>query len=490
MRFLILIFPFCFALGCDKPIDEVTVLYFNDSHHIGPVIDKYGNRGGVARLKTIVDQERERNPNCLVLFGGDLGGGTLFGGIFHGFPMVESFNGIPIDIASFGQHDFDFGVETTEKLVDESDFQWVATNLTYSDGSPFKALPQYIIQDIGDISIGVIGLIDALNTTIPNGQIVQGDLIKSAKVTVEKLKDEGVDFIIAITQTPLATNKEVLKSIESIDLIFTEEVSESETVINLVGKKAIIATCGNMGSVAKASLKKYPGGVASDFTAIPLDTSIVEEPNLRALQEHYLDSLENLLSEEVAFADKGFSKDGSRQKENALGNLITDAYRDHYNSDVAFMNGGGIRSELPQGSVDLKSIYSILPFGNHVCLAELDGRTILDCLQIGLRNYQNRGGDFIQVSGLSYKFKIRGTLPPIVSEVMVGKEKLSLDKKYKVAMPSFMLLGGGEFNPIPSDHIISGIGESPKDVEVFATFLKRMREVYPITSGRIIVIGE
>lgn len=89
----------------------ISILNFNDAHEISPVLDKLGERGGAARLKTVVDQLRRENPQTLVTFSGDLAGGKLFGGVFQGFPMVEVFNQLPIDIAGFGQHDFDFGAE-------------------------------------------------------------------------------------------------------------------------------------------------------------------------------------------------------------------------------------------------------------------------------------------------------------------------------------------------------------------------------------------
>jgi 2',3'-cyclic-nucleotide 2'-phosphodiesterase (5'-nucleotidase family) len=73
---------------------KATVLYFNDAHEISPVVNQYGDRGGVAWLKTIIDRVREENPKAIVTFGGDLGGGTLFGGVFQGFLIVQAFNEI------------------------------------------------------------------------------------------------------------------------------------------------------------------------------------------------------------------------------------------------------------------------------------------------------------------------------------------------------------------------------------------------------------
>ncbi len=116
---------------------KATILYFNDAHEVSPVVNDYGDRGGVARLKTAIDEVRKKNKHTLVAFGGDLGGGTLFGGVYQGFPMVEAFNRIDIDIANFGQHDFDFGSEVTKDLVKTSAFPWISSNLVDPEGNPF-----------------------------------------------------------------------------------------------------------------------------------------------------------------------------------------------------------------------------------------------------------------------------------------------------------------------------------------------------------------
>lgn len=115
MKKLLLSFLLISSLVVAK--EKATLLYFNDSHVIYPVIDKYGERGGVARAKTIVDSVKKENKNTIVLQGGDLGGGVLFGAVYHGFPMIEAFNKMPIDISNFGQHEFDFGVSAKRFIV-------------------------------------------------------------------------------------------------------------------------------------------------------------------------------------------------------------------------------------------------------------------------------------------------------------------------------------------------------------------------------------
>lgn len=119
--------------GVTQPI--ASVLYFQDGHDIAPVkqtsakVPNSDEHGGLARLATVLADECAKGIPTDTAFGGDLGGGTLFGAMFRGEAMVDAFNTVGVNIAGFGQHDFDFGLEQTMKNVRVSSFPWVSSNL-------------------------------------------------------------------------------------------------------------------------------------------------------------------------------------------------------------------------------------------------------------------------------------------------------------------------------------------------------------------------
>ncbi|MFC0215704.1 hypothetical protein ACFFK0_25225 [Paenibacillus chartarius] len=208
---------------------SVSILYFNDGHEIVPVVDKLGTRGGVARIKTLIDSVA---GDKIVAFGGDLGGGTLFGGVFKGFPMVEAFNKMPIDIANFGQHDFDAGTANTLELIQAARFNWITSNLTGQDGLPFGHVAPYRVFDKQGIRIGVIGLTSAMETTTQDGAVKQTGVIEAAKAAVDKLKQEHApDLIIALTQQPVQDDKALLAAVPDIRIVFTEEEAEEQSYV-------------------------------------------------------------------------------------------------------------------------------------------------------------------------------------------------------------------------------------------------------------------
>ncbi|MDW7694417.1 bifunctional UDP-sugar hydrolase/5'-nucleotidase [Flammeovirgaceae bacterium SG7u.111] len=484
-QIVILVFSLFFFVACQpKPSETISILYFNDAHEIAPVNDKYGNRGGVSRLKTIVDNIKERN-DAIVLFGGDLAGGTLFGGIYHGFPMVEAFNEIPIDIANFGQHDFDFGVENTKKLIQKSNFQWFSSNLKDSIGNTFASLPESILIEKSNTKIGFIGLTDAMNTSIQEKNIIkQDELIKSAKKNVKRLQNKGAEIIIAITQSPISVNEILLSEVDGIDVIFTEEVSETKTVVHSSGKKTIIATCGNMGSLAEVTLYKEKHKIISKIQIHPLDTTIESNKELLVLEKKYMDSLDIKLSSSISYTNKNLLNEGSRESENLLGNLITNSFRDYHKADIGLINGGGIRGNIFKGEITLKEAHAVLPFGNKVCLVELNGLEIKDLINKSITDVNENGGDFLQVSGINYTYTMIKNSPSLLSVTINGKPIDEIEK-YKVAMPSYILLGGGNFNNILQEKILVPPIQSPVDVEVFINYLKSHQEISLETEDRI-----
>lgn len=212
---------------------SVSILYFNDAHEIAPVDN--GARGGAARLATIVQRVRAQQPNTLVVFGGDLAGGTVFGE-FKGEPMIKALNLIGVNLANFGQHEFDFGPEQTRKLVSASKFPWITSNLTDKSGQPFDNLQTHWIKKFDDLKVGFFGLTTAMETTNGGPDVLQAPMMEAAKREVAALQAQKVNFIIAVTQQPLADDLKLVAEVPGIDAVLSEEESETVTVMNAVGR--------------------------------------------------------------------------------------------------------------------------------------------------------------------------------------------------------------------------------------------------------------
>lgn len=472
-----------------------TILYFNDAHEIAPVFDDLGERGGISRVKAIVDEIKRENPHTLVIFGGDCAGGTLFGAIYHGLPMVEAFNKIPVDIANFGQHDFDFGLDENLKLIQNSQFDWITSNLINDKNEPYADLPIYKIVELSGITIGFIGLTDAMTTTTRSENIQQKDLLEAAAFAVKQLVKHDVDIIVAITQTNLETNENLMMNFPEIDAILTEERSEIVTEIYYCGERPIISPCGNMGSIARLNFTKSQNTLNISLQIYPVDASVESDIALKELEDSYQNKLEKELSSAITYLKTplvaGITSDhASRWKETNIGNLLTDSFRDYYGANIAILNGGGIRADAAAGPFTVKNAQAIIPFGNQICLIEMSGKKILQILEHGSAAVEEKAGRFLQISGAKYRYDWIAEAGNRIVDVTIGNEKLDENKMYTVALPDYILEGGDGFDIQNNCTVLVTPDSAPKDIEIFINYCRKMKEVDVKLEGRITVINK
>ncbi|SEC08227.1 5'-nucleotidase C-terminal domain-containing protein [Paenibacillus sp. GP183] len=474
---------------------KVSFLYFNDGHEINPVVDKLGTRGGVARIKTLVDSVK---GDKIVAFGGDLGGGTLFGGVFKGLPMVEAFNRIPIDLANFGQHDFDAGTANTLELIKAAKFTWVSSNLIGKDGKPFGNVPHYQIYEKQGIRIGVIGLTSAMDTTTQDENVKQSDVIESAKAAVEKLKKEQKpDLIVALTQEPVQDDKLLMQAVPDIRVVFTEEEAEEKSFVydfDGTGKRYIFSPQGNMGSIIRLNIGKAADGqVTLTNEILKSDETVKEDDQLAALAKEYQSKLEQELSKTIAVSESDLiygDNHESRFKETAIGDLIADAYRDYYQTDIAVANGGGIRSSAAKGNFTLKDAKSILPFGNKIVVTEVTGDMVAAALETSVSAVDKLAGGFLQVSsGTSYTYNPTKPAGQRIEQVTINGKPLNKQQKYKLALSNFMYTGGDKYTMFGQAKTVVGANEALTDVELLVAYAKKIGTIRVKAEGRIIVKG-
>ena len=474
--------------------EKATLLYFNDSHVIYPVVDKHGERGGVARAKTLVDSVKKENKNTIVLQGGDLGGGVLFGAVYHGFPMIEAFNKMPIDISNFGQHEFDFGVTEARNLVNKSKFQWISSNLKESSGKPFNNSKEYIVKKIGDFKVGFLGTTDGMETTIQTTEIYQEDIIKSIGENLEKLKKEKVDFIVLLTQSEPELNIEILEKYPEINAVLAEEKSEKYNFVTYVGEKPIVSPQGNMGSIVKIDIfKNKDGKIKQSLEFLPVDSSVPSDKEMLKLEEFYKEKLDRDLGTVIAKnnvkLDSGFGENHhARYEESNVGNLIADAYKNHFNTEVAFMNGGGIRANIESGDFRLRDAISILPFSNKVGAFKYSGKTIVEALEHGVSSVDKKAGRFLQVSGMEYSYNPKNEVGSRINNVTINGKPIQLETIYTVALPLYIKNGGDGFQMLKNTvGVVEIDSEKNIDSDIFIDYVKKIKVLNPKLEGRIVV---
>ncbi len=227
---------------------------------------------------------------------------------------------------------------------------------------------------------------------------------------------------------------------------------------------------------------------------------------LKRIRAKYQDSLMTVLGKtdfDLIATDKDL-KWKVRNQETNLGDLVADAYRVTLGADAAFVNGGGVRADISAGSITYNDALNVQPYRNTVCMAEVTGQQILDCLELGASAYPEQKGGFLQVSGMSYcidtsvpssvKTDEKGVFLGVegayrVTDVLIGGEPLEPDRKYTLAASDYYLKNGGDGITFTSESILKDAVYT--DVDSFAEYLRMMggtvSEEYrdPAGQGRI-----
>jgi 5'-nucleotidase len=458
---------------------EATVLYVNDAHEIAPVVDRYGDRGGVARLKAVVDRLKAEHPGALLVFGGDLAGGALFGGVFRGEPTVDALGRAGVGLATFGQHDFDFGAAHARALAERAAFPWITSNLVDRAGRPFASLPTRRLLRVGGLLVGFVGLTDDFGTTTQEGSVGQTDLVEAAAREAKELRREGAEAVVALTQAGFDVNRRILLEVPAVDAVLTEEESETVSVVRWVGGRPAAAPCGNIGSVVELVLERSGGRISTRVAVHPVDGSIVPDPSLAAEERKWTALLDERLAAPAGTLAAPLDNAGSPVRETALGNLVADAFRESAGADAALVLGSSLRAPLPAGPLTRRHAMAVLPFGNRVVTVELTGSALRAALEHGLSSIGRRTASLLQVSGLALSADLAAPGGRRLLEIRVGGAPLDDDARYRVAVSSHVAAGGDGYVEVAAGRRLAGGEDAPLDADALAAHLLRLSKAGP-----------
>ena len=438
----------CTALSAQE--EAVKILYFNDAHEPDMVSTEGGLLGGVSRMKSVVDSIRQSSPDALLLFGGDLGGGTLAGKLYRGTVIVDFLGDIGVDYANYGQHDFDYGLDNTQALTRQSKFTWISSNTLTTEGSPIDGSVPFVIHKIGSTSIGIIGLVDKVDTSSPRSGITQRDIMDCAKSAIGHLS--GVDYIIAITQMNSKLNEQLLKECPQIDLILGEETSQYITNVHFVGDKVIVDGCGNMGHLIEISLPSEQG--SQTISVHPISTAVKPDERL----ERRVRAINEEIASRLGVRLGTVPLDHIRTR-HQIGEMVAGIFREHYGTDMALVQSGGIRADLTDGDITLRDIYSILPYENRIIPVRLPGRSIRRLIEKAV----NDGAD-AALAGVEV------TSSDEALTIYVNGVRLDDSRDYTIALSEYVTSGGGGFDVISENSYMMPLDKADKDSDILIKY--------------------
>ena len=470
---------------------RVTFVHFNDLDQMS----EDDGRGGVARLAAIIADERSRNENVLVTFGGDTISPSLMSALDQGAHMIELLNELDLTAMVLGNHEFDFGPEVAEHRIAEASFPVLGANSVDPDGNLVEGAMPTMIVPVGDYHVGLIGLttVGTLEKSSP-GEFTFKDPVETAAIEGDLLRENGADLIVALAHTDVSEDRDII-SAEVVDILLSGDDHlqiveySNDTLYVESGEQAEMVT------IVDAYLDRVEDDGKMEFVW-SWDVRIVDSmryepaPALMAKVAAFEAQLDEELSAELGTTDTPLDsrRETIRAKEAAIGNLFADAIREATNSDISLVNGGGIRGNkiYEAGTVlSRRDIQSELPFGNKVVVLEVSGQVIIDALENGFSKIEDGAGRFPHVSGVNVVVESSAEPGQRLVSVTRDGRPLDPDAVFRFAVNNYVAGGGDGYSMFLGQKVIIDEYAAVLDsVHVFNHIAAR-GNVAPKVEGRI-----
>ena len=507
---------------------ELNILHINDFHSRIESINKSDSTcsaeeegknecfGGAARLLTAINQTRDalkaEGKNVLLLNAGDNFQGSLFYTTYKGTVEAEMLNAMKFDAMTVGNHEFDDSEDGLAGFLDKVQFPVVTANVVASAASKIgDRVKPSIVLEVGGQKIGIVGAVanDTAELATPGPNITIAEDVAKISEQVQKLKQDGVNKIIALTHVGYPRDLEFIAKIPDVDVVVG---GHSHTLLSNTDQKAegpYPTLVDNPGGykvpvVQAGQYSKYLGdlrvvfddsGVVKESKGDPIliDSSFKpDEATLKRIDELKA-PIEALKSKVVGTSEGPIEGDRKicRVKECSMGNLVADATLARVKDQgitIAFANSGGLRASIDAGDVSMGEVLTVLPFQNTVATFQLKGEDIRAALENGVSQIDDGAGRFMQVSGLKYSFdRSKPAGSRIVSvDVKEGETFVPLDpaKTYIVAANNYVRTGGDGFK-VFATKAINAYDFGPNLEEAVAAYITANSPYKPYTDGRI-----
>ena len=475
--------------GSPRARAPLTLLQINDVYSTTPI----DGVGGLARVATIKRQLAADGRSPFLVLAGDFLSPSVASSVFRGAQMIAALNAAGLDLATLGNHEFDFGDDVLIERMKEAKWQWVVANVIDTrTGQPLGDAAPYVVKSFGALKVGFLGL--CLNTSeISNDRLTHTrlrDPIEAAAEYVPRMKGDGATVIVAVTHLAFATDHALVERIPDIDLVIG---GHEHYVITATVNRALISKAGTDARwVARIDVNRRPEGALERFyELLPVSSAIADEPETAAVVASYESRLGTELDVVVGSTTTPLDAVSVRLRssERNVGNFVADAVRAEAHADVAIINSGSIRGDrvYPAGPITRRTILSLHPLGNVICTVRVPGSVILAALRNGVARFPAAAGAFPQVSGLTFAIDPAAPRDARVVDVQADGEPLDPARRYVVAIPDYIFKGGDGYSMFAAGEVLVAPEAGSLIVSAMAKYLSAKHEISPVVEGRITV---
>jgi 2',3'-cyclic-nucleotide 2'-phosphodiesterase (5'-nucleotidase family) len=470
--------------------------------------DKVGGLEWIAGYYNIL---RAKNPGgVLPLDAGDMMQGTLESNYFFGESTIAGLNQVGIMGATFGNHEFDWGIPKLEQRIAQAKFPFVACNIRLKDTNerPAWANP-YTYLMVNGVKIGLIGVANPTTGSITNpaftGNLNFTDPATEVNAIIDEVIAGGATVVIVAAHfggfsPDYAEITPFMNALDSgkVDLVISGHThSAIATTINNIPVIQSFSSGSAFGRVdltidpwskmVKSFDVKQPQNAFDTWYGGPATyegQNVVADPNVIAVVQPFLDQVAALKQTVIGEALAPLTRD--YRHESSMGDVITDSWLAFDPTvDFALTNSGGTRADLAQGPITYGALFAVQPFGNTLTKVWLTGSQLRSTLEDGVTGQHG----LVQVAGLQFTFNY--DLPAhsrIMGDVIDLHTNAPIDPNatYVIFVNNYMASGGDHYMTLPT---CTQQNAFAVDIDVLSAYVTAHSPIALPVMGRITTLG-
>jgi len=438
---------------------KITVLFTHDLHsHFLPMEGAAGKeRGGYARLKTVIDQEREKNPDALVLDAGDFSIGMLFQTLYTTQAAeLRTMGAMGFDVTTIGNHEFDHKSKGFAEMLNaavssgETVPAMLCANYRPAADNPgrefiLQAMESYGIEETmllerGGVTYGIFGIfgVDSHDCAPTSGFELE-DPVVAAKRCVSELQAQGAEFIICLSHSGTDSDTEksedeiLAKQVSGIDVIVSGHTHTKLDEPVVVNDTYIVSASQYSEYLGVITLEKSGDGTnrLADYRLILIDETVEEDSEIAAMVEdwktmvgkEYLSRYGLTYDQVLTTTEQDMTTPrGGVQENNAIGALAADAFHwamenlaadDGYTGHTVTVTADGVlRAALRGGEITVSEAFDVLSMGVGedgtsgfpLVAVYLTGKELKSAMEVDASVTPIMPAAQLYMSGVSYKF--------------------------------------------------------------------------------------
>ncbi len=434
--------------------DDIVILYTNDVH---TYIDAPLSYDVIAAVK---DDLQKEYKYVILADAGDHIQGTAYGSMDKGKTIIELMNAANYDVATVGNHEFDYNMSGFMNAIDWAEFPYVSCNFYHEANGVrgYNVLADFVMFDCGDEKVAIVGITtpESFSKSSPtyfqdeNGNFIYGisggddgsALQQDVQRAIDWAKIAGATKIIALGHLGVDpssapwTSEETIAGVSGLDAFIdghSHTIIEGKEIKDKNGNNVLLTQTGEyFNRIGMMVIDSESGNITADFiectgnenegyvlnSELYSGTVLIADSDVSSLKESWLAKIDEELGQKIGSATVTFNNYDSagnrlvRSQETNSGDFAADALYYLFDDmgldvDIAVMNGGGVRNQAITGDISYKVCKDMLPFGNVACLLTITGQQLLDALEWSTRYVgAAEDGSFLHISGITYKINI------------------------------------------------------------------------------------